>query len=70
MPEPRDFDLCERAAHLHATDPRARDGIRFDCWNWEEADMLRRIMRSRYPDVPLHFTVRFDFPKRGWTREP
>lgn len=60
-----DVELCRRAAWLYANDERARDGIRFDCFNWEDAANLHRIMTARHPSVPVTFTVVFDWPPRG-----
>ena len=55
-----DLKLCEQAASLFRHDPRAKDGIRFECFNKKEADKLKKIMDSLYPDVKVYF----EYPKK------
>lgn len=55
MYEFRNLDLCERAEYEHRTNPSAKEGILFKCFNKEEVDMLKKMMKSLYPHVPVYF---------------
>jgi len=51
----RDLDLCARADYEYRTNPFAKDGILFKCFNKEDVDKLKRIMTNLYPHVPVYF---------------
>jgi hypothetical protein len=48
--------LCAKAAHEYRTNPKARDGIQFECYNKEDANLIRASMALLYPDIPIYFT--------------
>jgi hypothetical protein len=65
-PEPRDYALVREAirAWRNGDNPLAADGIRFDCFNEDEARMLREIAAQWCPEMPVH-TRWFTFGTRG-----
>jgi len=51
----KDVDLCVRADYEYRTNPFAKDGVLFRCFNKEEADKLKKMMKNLYPHVPVYF---------------
>ena len=60
IPQKRDFDLCSLANYRWKTESHKYDDIKISCFNKSEADMLKKIMDSLYPKVPVYFTWDFN----------
>lgn len=56
----RDYNLCDRAAYRFETDPAAKDGVLFECFNTADAEKLKSIMAELHPEVPVFTKVIFD----------
>lgn len=54
LPENRDYKLCENAVRQFKQGEY--EIIKISCFNEEETKMLKQIMQSEYPEIPVTFS--------------
>jgi len=56
----RDYNLCKQAEYEYRTNPKATDGIRFECFNTTDVENLKDIMQKYFPLVPVTYSAMFN----------